>query len=96
MIDLKTLFNEPKDYANAIEPDVPGGAKIVENILYVVNHHRFNENISATKCRAKLLFEAMRNTNNNSQEMLSSSNEFLGSGVPVVGTVAAILKKITS
>jgi len=47
VIDLKTLFNEPKDYANAIEPDVPGGAKIVENILYVVNHHRFNENISS-------------------------------------------------
>jgi len=45
VIDFKTLFNDPNDYANAIEPDVQGGLKIVENILYVIDHHRFNENI---------------------------------------------------
>ncbi|CAF0828004.1 unnamed protein product [Adineta ricciae] len=45
VIDLKSLFNDRNDYANAIEPDVQGGAKIVENIVYVVNHHRFDENI---------------------------------------------------
>jgi hypothetical protein len=42
---LKTIFNDPTDYANAIEPDVQGGSKIVENILYVIDHHRFNEKI---------------------------------------------------
>ncbi|CAF0964801.1 unnamed protein product [Adineta steineri] len=45
VIDLKTIFNDPNDYANSIEPGVQGGAKIVENISYIVNHHRFNENI---------------------------------------------------
>jgi len=39
VIDLKTIFNDPKDYANAIEPDVQGGSKIVANILYVMDHH---------------------------------------------------------
>lgn len=43
MIDLKTIFNDAKDYANSIEPGVQGGAKIVENILHVVNNHRFDE-----------------------------------------------------
>ncbi|CAF3373875.1 unnamed protein product [Rotaria sp. Silwood1] len=45
IIDLKSIFNDPKDYANHIEPDVQGGSKIVENILYVMSHHRFDENI---------------------------------------------------
>ncbi|CAF3600185.1 unnamed protein product [Rotaria sordida] len=45
IIDLTTIFNDPKDYANHIEPDVQGGSKIVENILHVMDHHRFNENI---------------------------------------------------
>ncbi|CAF2139791.1 unnamed protein product [Rotaria magnacalcarata] len=42
VIDLKTIFNDPNDYANHIEPDVQGGSKIVENILHVMDHHRFN------------------------------------------------------
>jgi hypothetical protein len=45
VIDFKTIFNDPNDYANPIEPDVQGGSKIVENILYVIDHHRFNEKI---------------------------------------------------
>ncbi len=45
VIDLTTIFNDPMDYANHIEPDVQGGSKIVENILYVIDHHRFNEKI---------------------------------------------------
>ena len=53
MIDLKTLFNDPKDYANAIEPDVQGGAKIVENIVQVVNHHRFDEQICSVYAKQK-------------------------------------------
>ncbi|CAF3377909.1 unnamed protein product [Rotaria sp. Silwood1] len=51
VIDLKTIFNDPNDYANSIEPDVQGGMKIVENILYVVNHHRFDENICSVYAR---------------------------------------------
>ncbi len=53
VIDLKTIFNDPKDYANSIEPDVQGGSKIVENILYVVNHHRFDENICSIYAQMK-------------------------------------------
>ncbi|UJR35797.1 hypothetical protein I4U23_028545 [Adineta vaga] len=53
VIDLKTIFNDPKDYANAIEPGVQGGAKIVENILFVVNHHRFHENICSIYAKTK-------------------------------------------
>ncbi|CAF2373918.1 unnamed protein product [Rotaria sp. Silwood2] len=45
VIDLKTIFNDPEDYANHIEPDVQGGSKIVENIVYIMDHHRFDENI---------------------------------------------------
>ncbi|CAF3299962.1 unnamed protein product [Rotaria sp. Silwood2] len=51
VIDLKTIFNDPKDYANSIEPGVQGGMKIVENILYVVNHHRFDEKICSIYAR---------------------------------------------
>jgi len=47
VIDLKTIFNDPKDYANSIEPDVQGGAKIVENIIYIIDRHRFDEHICA-------------------------------------------------
>jgi len=51
VIDLKTIFNDPNDYANSIEPDVQGGAKIVENILYVVKHHHFDKNICSIYAR---------------------------------------------
>ncbi|CAF1143387.1 unnamed protein product [Rotaria sordida] len=51
VIDLKTIFNDPNDYANSIEPDVQGGMKIVENILYVVNNHRFDKNICSIYAR---------------------------------------------
>jgi hypothetical protein len=47
VIDLTTIFNQLTDYANHIEPDVPGGAKIVENILFVMDQHRFEQNISS-------------------------------------------------
>ncbi|CAF1537794.1 unnamed protein product, partial [Rotaria sordida] len=48
VIDLKTIFNDSNDYANHIERDVQGGSTIVENILYLVDHHRFDENICST------------------------------------------------
>ncbi|CAF4172088.1 unnamed protein product, partial [Rotaria sordida] len=48
VIDLKTIFNDSNDYANHIEPDVQGGSTIVENILYLGDHHRFDENICST------------------------------------------------
>ena len=47
MIDLTTIFNELTDYANHIEPDVHGGAKLVENILLVMDQHQFEQNISS-------------------------------------------------
>lgn len=47
VIDLTTVFNEPTDYANAIEPTSEGGAKIVDNIFHVMNSHDFNKPICA-------------------------------------------------
>lgn len=47
MIDLKNIFTDPNDYANPIEPDVQGGSKIVKNILYIMDHHRFQEKITS-------------------------------------------------
>jgi lysophospholipase L1-like esterase len=43
LIDLKTMFNEEKYYANPIEPSCEGGNKIVEAILQVVNEHDFSK-----------------------------------------------------
>ena len=45
VIDLRTIFNDPKDYANPIEPASQGGLKIVRNILHVVDHHRFDDHV---------------------------------------------------
>jgi hypothetical protein len=45
VIDFTTIFNSPRDYANHIEPDVQGGAKIVENVLYLIDNHRFDQKI---------------------------------------------------
>lgn len=53
MIDLKTIFNDPKDYANAIEPGVAGGEKIVHNIVYLAEHHRFAESICSIYAQRK-------------------------------------------
>ncbi|CAF1424254.1 unnamed protein product, partial [Didymodactylos carnosus] len=42
VIDLKTIFNNEADYANAIEPDMPGGDKITDNMILVVEKHDFS------------------------------------------------------
>ncbi|UJR10221.1 hypothetical protein I4U23_014434 [Adineta vaga] len=47
VIDLKTIFNDPIDYANAIEPATQGGLKIVENIIYVMDNHQFTKKVCA-------------------------------------------------
>jgi len=41
LIDLCTVFNKTKDYANPIEPSVWGGDKITNNILHVLDTHEF-------------------------------------------------------
>lgn len=43
LIDLRLTCNEPKDYANAIEPSAAGGEKIVNAIMNVVLEHNFNK-----------------------------------------------------
>ena len=42
VIDLRVLFNDPRDYANPIEPSAVGGAKIARLIRSVVRDHDFN------------------------------------------------------
>jgi hypothetical protein len=41
MIDLRLLFDEEADYANAIEPSSAGGAKIARSVVRVVQEHDF-------------------------------------------------------
>ncbi|CAF1268486.1 unnamed protein product [Adineta ricciae] len=51
VIDFKTIFNDPLDYANAIEPAAQGGRKIVENMIYVMDNHQFAKKICAIYAR---------------------------------------------
>ena len=44
VIDLKTMFSSPKDYANPIEPSTQGGDKITDAIMHVMNTHNFTSN----------------------------------------------------
>jgi lysophospholipase L1-like esterase len=37
VLDLWTIFSRREDYANVIEPGVPGGAKIVRNLLFLLD-----------------------------------------------------------
>ena len=41
VLDLRLICTEPGDYANEIEPGVPGGRKIAAGILGLVQNHDF-------------------------------------------------------
>lgn len=41
LIDLRVLFTDPQDYANAIEPSDIGGAKMVREIVEIITKHDF-------------------------------------------------------
>ncbi len=41
VIDLRVLFDSPKDYANPIEPSAVGGDKLTRSIAAVVTGHEF-------------------------------------------------------
>jgi len=41
VIELGTLFDKPQDYANPIEPGVPGGDKITNNIIKIIRERGF-------------------------------------------------------
>lgn len=43
VIDLRTLFAGPEDYANSIEPGPAGGQKIVDQIIAVARDHDFSK-----------------------------------------------------
>jgi hypothetical protein len=42
VLDLRLICTEAKDYANEIEPGVPGGKKIAAGILNLVQNHDFS------------------------------------------------------
>ena len=42
VIDLRLICTEPEDYANEIEPGIPGGRKIAAAILNLVQTHDFS------------------------------------------------------
>jgi hypothetical protein len=39
VVDLRLVCNEDADFANPIEPSVPGGAKIAATIAHLVTEH---------------------------------------------------------
>jgi lysophospholipase L1-like esterase len=41
LLDLRVLFNEDADFANAIEPSARGGEKLGQAIVEIVAHHDF-------------------------------------------------------
>ena len=44
VLDLRLICTEAEDYANEIEPGVPGGKKIAAGILNLVQNHDFSRN----------------------------------------------------
>ena len=42
VLDLRLICTEPEDYANEIEPGVPGGRKIAAGILHLFQNHDFS------------------------------------------------------
>jgi hypothetical protein len=42
VLDLRLICTEAEDYANEIEPGVPGGRKIAAGILNLVQNHDFS------------------------------------------------------
>lgn len=42
VLDLRLLFTEKRDYANAIEPSAQGGVKIARGIVRIVQEHDFS------------------------------------------------------
>lgn len=42
VLDLRLICTEPEDYANEIEPGVPGGSKIAAGILNLFQNHDFS------------------------------------------------------
>eukprot|EP01084_Bolivina_argentea_P135313 238462_1 len=49
IIDLRHVFDKKEDYANSIEPGVPGGDKITNNIIHIVKNHDFNKEYNKEK-----------------------------------------------
>ena len=44
VIDLRHVFDRKEDYANSIEPGVPGSDKLTNNIVHILKHHDFQRN----------------------------------------------------
>ena len=51
LIDLRLIFDSPKDYANPIEPSVTGGAKLAKVIAQAVTTHDFTKGPSVVFAR---------------------------------------------
>ncbi|MDQ3815960.1 MAG: SGNH/GDSL hydrolase family protein [Armatimonadota bacterium] len=50
LLDLRLICTEASDYANEIEPGVPGGAKIAGTICDVIQHHNFESGRTVVYC----------------------------------------------
>eukprot|EP01084_Bolivina_argentea_P204301 348871_1 len=43
VIDIRYVFDKKEDYANSIEPGVPGGDKLINNVANIIHSHDFNK-----------------------------------------------------
>lgn len=65
VIELRAIFNKKVDYANPIEPGVPGGDKLTSAIIKVIEEHDFSKNfhqIYAGKLHGNLPLSLLRLT----------------------------------
>ena len=49
VIDLRYVFDKKQDYANSIEPGVPGGDKLINNVINIIDNHDFNAKYTKTQ-----------------------------------------------
>eukprot|EP01083_Nonionella_stella_P021728 60190_1 len=49
VIDIRHVFDKQQDYANTIEPGVPGGDKIINNVVHIIRNHNFNQRYTMEK-----------------------------------------------
>ena len=63
IIDLRHIFDKKEDYANSIEPGVPGGDKLTNNIIHVLNNHDFNQKYTKINDLRYALTEYSENMN---------------------------------
>lgn len=60
VVDVASIFNDDLDFANPIEPGVPGGDKIANNVVAILERHDFSQRQYAEYSSTDLSDDAQR------------------------------------